>query len=226
MMSVKHSVADWQKIEESVKPDKERKEPRQLGPPDLSVQLCCDSIVAEKWIYGHYAKGDTHKEKIGRIQKTQHSWWKRQVAYPVGLIDDNVKHTFREHYQEAHHPANLGAEEQRKVTSKKRNTNTEWRAVRGLWDGSKKTDGRSGCEVVIKGVDRDKWITVSKIAVPLKTCAAMIAVVTGVDVLTEVQALFSYWKFNWEIVNGCIDQFLEDSGTERDKKQKVTEVTC
>ena len=38
-----------------------------------------------------------------------------------------------------------------------------------VWDGSKKTDGRSGCPVVIKGVDRDKWITISKIVVPLKT---------------------------------------------------------
>ena len=36
-----------------------------------------------------------------------------------------------------------------------------------------KTDGRSGYGVVIKGVDRDTWITFSKIAVPLRMCTAM-----------------------------------------------------
>ena len=36
------------------------------------------------------------------------------------------------------------------------------KAVRGFWDGSNETDGRSRCSVVIKGVDKDKWITIRK----------------------------------------------------------------
>ena len=36
--------------------------------------------------------GQEHKDKIGRIQKTLHSWWRRKVAYPVRPIDDYVKH--------------------------------------------------------------------------------------------------------------------------------------
>ena len=37
----------------------------------------------------------------------------------MGQVDDHVKHVFREHNQEADHLANLGAEEQRKVTVEK-----------------------------------------------------------------------------------------------------------
>ena len=51
-------------------------------------------------------------------------------------------------------------------------------AVRGLWEY-----GRSGCGVLIKGVDRDRWITISRIAEPLKACTAMAAEVVGVSVL-------------------------------------------
>ena len=40
--------------------------------------------------------------------------------------------------------------------------NTEtWKAVKGFWDGSSKNNGRSGCGVVIEGVDKDKWVTIS-----------------------------------------------------------------
>ena len=63
--------------------------------------------------------GQKYKDQIGRIQETLHSWWKRKVAYPVGLIYDYVKHIFREHNQESHHLANLGTEGQRKVTNKR-----------------------------------------------------------------------------------------------------------
>ena len=54
-----------------------------------------------------------------------------------------------------------------------------WKAVRGLWDGSSKILCRSGCGVVIKGVDRNRWITISKIAVPLGIGSAMAAEFTS-----------------------------------------------
>ena len=47
--------------------------------------------------------------------------------------------------------------------------------MRGFWDGGKKKDGSSGCGIVIKGVDRKKWITIRKIAVALAVCSALSA---------------------------------------------------
>ena len=91
----------------------------------------------------------------------------REIANSISKIDDFVKHVFREHNQEADQWANLGAEEQR-TTAVDKGSNTErWKAVQGFWDGSSTNNGRSRCGVVIKGVDKDKWITISKIAAPL-----------------------------------------------------------
>ena len=39
---------------------------------------------------------------------------------------------------------------------------------------------------MIKDVDRKYWITISKIAMPLKACTVMAAEIIGVSVLTEV----------------------------------------
>ena len=47
-----------------------------------------------------------------------------------------------------------------------------------------KSDGRSGCGLAIKRVDEDKWMTMGKIAVPLKTCTAMAAEIAEAIVLT------------------------------------------
>ena len=87
--------------------------------------------------------------------------------------------------------ANLGAEEQRKVTVEKEENTENWKAVRGFLEGSQKKDGRSGCGVLIKGVDSDKWITTSNFAVLLRTCAAMAAENVGAGVLTDVLDLLS-----------------------------------
>ena len=35
----------------------------------------------------------------------------------------------------------------------------------GFGDGSSKNNGRSGCGVVIKGVHKNKWITISNIVI-------------------------------------------------------------
>ena len=69
MMSAKQSVAHRPKIRQSSKPNKERKQPRILVPPDSSVsirtegttvQLCGDSKVAEKWINGGHCTNGTN----------------------------------------------------------------------------------------------------------------------------------------------------------------------
>ena len=49
-----------------------------------------------------------------------------------------------------------------------------------------KTTAKVDAAWSIKGVDRDSWVTISKIAVLLKACTAMAAEVMGVCVLTEI----------------------------------------
>ena len=65
----------------------------------------------------------------------------------------------------------MGAEGQEEKCGGHRVKGEKWKAVRGFWDGSSKRDGKSGCGVIIKGVDRD----IIKIAVPLCFCTAMTA---------------------------------------------------
>ena len=76
------------------------------------LQLRADSNVADKWINGHYAMGKRYKDNIGGIQIRGR---RRKNAYPVGLIDDNVKHHFREPNQEADHFAKMGIVGHRKL---------------------------------------------------------------------------------------------------------------
>ena len=41
------------------------------------------------------------------------------------------------------------------------------------------TNGKSGCGVVTKVVDRDRWVTISSIALPVRVGTAMTAVPRG-----------------------------------------------
>ena len=50
----------------------------------------------------------------------------------------------------------------------------------------------------VKAVDREKWITISKIAVPLKVLTAMAAEVAGNSMFTGVPDLLLDKKFNME----------------------------
>ena len=68
-----------------------------------------------------------------------------------------------------------------------------------------KDDGRSGCGIVIKGVDREKW---SKIAVPLIVGAAMAAEVIGVCVLTSVLDLILCKSLSVQNINQRINRML------------------
>ena len=61
-------------------------------------------------------------------------------------------------------------------------SNTEkQKAVKGFWDGSGKDNGESGCGVVVKRVDREKSVTVSKIELPLRVYTAVAAEMAGVQ---------------------------------------------
>ena len=70
------------------------------------------------------------ENKMESIQRTLHSLWRRNVAYPVRQVDDYVRHVLREHNQEADHLANQGAEGQRQITVEKGNSTENWMAVR------------------------------------------------------------------------------------------------
>ena len=47
--------------------------------------------------------------------------------------------------------------------------------MQGFWDGSFEDNDRSGCGVVVKGVHRERWVTISKIVIPLKVSALVAA---------------------------------------------------
>ena len=84
-----------------------------------------------------------------------------------------------------------------------------WKAVIDFWDGSFKDNRNCGCGVVIKGVDRGRWVTISKIAVPLKVGTAMAAEVAGVCVLTEILDLVFNNSLCVQKINRCLDRILD-----------------
>ena len=87
-----------------------------------------------------------------------HSWRKEKIAKPISTIDDFVKH-YREHNGEADNWANIDAQGQRETVFDKRDNSKTRKAVKGYWDGRYKDKGKSGCSVVIKGVDRERLVT-------------------------------------------------------------------
>ena len=162
--------------------------------------------MACKWKNGEFAQGTKCKEIIGKIQRMSHSWWKRRAVTPISNIDNFVKHIYRKHNQEADRWAGIGAQGRRKIGRK--DVPTTWKAIRGFWDGSFKDDGRSGCGIVIKGVDRQKWVTICKIAVPLKVGAALAAEVIGVCVLTSVLDLILCRSLSVQNINQRINRIV------------------
>ena len=178
--SVEHSTLHRTKAVK--KKEVDDKAPRVLGPADQTihireeeptVQVCGDSTMASMlW-------NRSTEKKLVIFPKTLNPCWKKKIAQPISKIDDNVKHVFREHNREADHFANLGAAGERKINVDKSNNTERWKAARGFWDRSSKNNGRSGCGINIKGVDKDKWITIGKIAVPLGIGTAMAAEVMG-----------------------------------------------
>ena len=61
---------------------------------------------------------------------------------------------------------------------------------------------------MIKGVDRDRWVTINKISVPLKVGTAMAAEVAGVCVLTGVLDLVFNKSLCAQNINQCINRIL------------------
>ena len=73
---------------------------------------------------------------VSQVQKHCTHGGKEKIANPISKIDDCVKHTFREHNQEAFHWANLGGQRDRgKIIIDRSNNNETWKAEKSLWDG-------------------------------------------------------------------------------------------
>ena len=146
--------------------------------------MCGYSNVTGTWVSGYYSMSQKYKKKIGRIQKTLHSRWKKKVAYPVTEIDDFVKQIFWEHKSGGRPLDELGRGRPEEYHCLKRETiQNTGRRYAGSGTAAKRQMVEVYCGVVIKGVDR-KWMRVSKFAVPSKVCTAMAAEVVGASVLT------------------------------------------
>ena len=86
MMNVKHSAAHSLRIGDIVEPNKERKEPRTIRPPDLSLALrtqgrhFCTNVWRQQCCWNNGPMSTTRwVELLGEkmhVQKTLHSWWK------------------------------------------------------------------------------------------------------------------------------------------------------
>ena len=177
--------------------------------------------------------------KIGMVQKTLHHWWIRKIANPFSKADDYEKHIFREHNQEADHWANVRAEEQRKAVIDRKGNADTWKAVKRLWDARCKDTGKSGCGVVIKGVDREWWVTINRIAVSLKVGTVMAAEIMGACVPTGIPDLVfhkcpcaeyqpMYWH-NYEGSTMClvvVCKTKNDSSSRWGRVQSWTNVSC
>ena len=135
--------------------------------------------------------------------KIQRDNWKDSID-PALMVEH------REHNQEADHWANIGAQARREIVIDIRDDSTIWKAIRGFWGGSFKDSGRRGCGIVITGVDREKWVTISEIAIPLKVGAAMAAEIAGVCVLTSILDLILCKCMNVHNVNQRINRILNN----------------
>ena len=62
---------------------------------------------------------------------------------------------------------------------------------------------------VVKGVDRSKWITISKVAVPLGIGTAMAAEVMGAGVLTGILDLVLHKSLSVKNISQCIDAMVK-----------------
>ena len=101
------------------------------------------------------------------------------------------------------HWANVGAVGKKEIVADKGSNTEKWKAITEFWDGSCKGNGRSGCGVIVAGVDRGKSVTISKIALPLKVCTAMAACL-----LMSVLNLILNKNLTVGNINRCIDGLI------------------
>ena len=127
-----------------------------------TVQLCGDSETG-KWIHDQYSLRQKYRGRISQIQKncTRCGKGKSSILSRRMMTTWNTpsEKTIRRLITES----TWGIEGQRKIIVDKSNITETWKAVKVFWDGSAKDNDKSGCGVLIKVVDRDRWVTIKKL---------------------------------------------------------------
>ena len=82
---------------------------------------------------------------------------------------------------------------------------THGRQSKDFWDVSGKDNGKRECGVVIKGVDRERWVTRRRSGGLLKVGTAMAAEMIGVCVLTGILDLVFHMCLCVQNINHCIN---------------------
>ena len=108
-----------------------KKEPKKLGPPDLTVpprpegttvQECGDSSVVGNGSTATTRCGKNSGKELGVFEELFIHGGRWKLPTQRTKIGDYAKHIFSEHNQEANHPASLGAGGTRKITVEKEAT--------------------------------------------------------------------------------------------------------
>ena len=105
----------------------------------------------------------------------------------------------------------IAAHGKRNIDTYRKDGPTTWKTTRGFRDGTFKDNGKSSYGIVIKGVERGTWVTISKITILLKVSAAMAAEVLGVCVLTSVLGLILCKSLSVENINQRINRKKSES---------------
>ena len=163
--------------------------------------------MISKWINGDFTVGGKYQKKVGASQRLLHQWCEQNLARPEDLIESYVSHVFRAQ-ERSDHWAHVRAGGKKEIMVDKGSHEEKWKTVKGFWDGSCKEDGRSGCGVVLKGVDKDKRVKISKITVPLTECTAMAAEMRGVCLFMGVLSLILNKNLNFGSINRCVDALI------------------
>ena len=123
-------------------------------------------------------------------------------------IDDYVKHIFREH-NEANHWANVGAEGQRKVVIDRKSNGDDMEGSQRIlgWQLQGQWDKWVRCGH--QWIDRERWVSISRSAVPLKVGTAMGAQMIEVCVLTRILDLIFHKCLCVQNTSRCIGTILK-----------------
>ena len=148
--------------------------------------MCGDSRICREVDQWDQCDGTKVPGNVGSIQRPLQSRWKRQVAYPVGQVDDCVKHAPTRAQSGGRPPSEPGCGRTEKDHSLERRQHRKLEGCTRILGRQQKDIRKKWMWYVIQGVDRDKWITISEVPVPLTTCTAMAAGVLGASVLTGI----------------------------------------
>ena len=140
---------------------------------------CVGTEVAEKWINGQYSLGFKDRGKLAKFKKNAVVMVEKGKSTTLSRRMTTMSSTFFGTIIRKQITGPTWELWDRKIIIDRSGNTEEWKAAKGFWDGSSKHNDKSGCSVVIKGVHKDRWVMISKIAVPLIVGTAVAAEVLG-----------------------------------------------